>query len=260
MASRSTSKSKKSTKDSPRPRNVGRVVAICVLLFAVAGIGSAVVNSGVFGGDETATEAAGTAADPNTGENTGENTGGSLDDASVDSPDGDQDLAGAQAGTSANNTLAAAPPKLGAYQELVDLDGWINADAVDLSSYDGQVRIVKFWTFGCFNCKNTLPHLRDIYSRWQPEGLEIVAVHSPEFEYERDPVAVEQATVDQNIPWPVALDTDKKNFRIWQGSRRFWPRTYVLDRSGQIRYDHIGEGKYDELEATVAYLIENPGA
>ena len=55
------------------------------------------------------------------------------------------------------------------------------------------------------------------------------------------------------------LDTDLVNFRAWQeGRRNFWPRTYVIDQNGDIRYDHIGEGKYDELRETIRYLLENP--
>ena len=53
----------------------------------------------------------------------------------------------------------------------------------------------------------------------------------------------------------IALDTDRKNFRAWQGGRAFWPRTYVLDSDGRVRFDHIGEGAYDELRSTVEFLL-----
>ena len=153
--------------------------------------------------------------------------------------------------------LPEPPPFLGPAAELENIDGWINSDATGLQSYSGQVRIVQFWTFGCFNCKNTLPHLKEIYNRWQPQGLEIIGVHAPEFDYEADPNNVSKGVVELGVTWPVALDTSKTNFRSWQGNRRFWPRTFVLDQNDQIRFDHIGEGAYDELEATVAHLIEN---
>ncbi len=253
MPSKSSAKSR-STTDSKPARRPGRMLAIAVLGFSVAGLASAVV--GVF--DDGV---GGITAIRTTDEADGTNNADSAN--STDSTDDAENagaVAGVQAEADAQPALGEAPPRLGAYQELVDLDGWINSNAVDLSSFDGQVRIVKFWTFGCVNCKNTLPHLRDIYGRWEPQGLEIIGVHSPEFDYESDPDAVAQATVDQNIPWPVALDTNKTNFRSWQGSRRFWPRTYVIDQAGQIRYDHVGEGRYDRLEATVSFLIENPGA
>ncbi len=156
--------------------------------------------------------------------------------------------------------LEAAPENFGPAPDLVDIQGWFQTDATEFSDFDGQVKIVKFWTFGCFNCVNTLPHIRGIYDRHRDDGLEIIGVHSPEFDFERDPDAVFEAMQRLEVTWPVALDPDKLNFRSWQEGRRFWPRTFVVDANGDIRYDHIGEGAYDELEATVAWLLANGGS
>lgn len=164
---------------------------------------------------------------------------------------------GEQAGPAPAPVVADPPPVLDPKPALTDLDGWLHTDATSLDDFAGQVRVVEFWTFGCFNCKNRLPHTQELYAEFQPKGLEIIAVHAPEFEYERDPAAVAEASERLGVVWPVALDTRKTNFRAWQGSRRFWPRVYVLDQNGDLRYDHIGEGDYDGLEATVAYLIEH---
>lgn len=153
--------------------------------------------------------------------------------------------------------VAEAPPILDPKPELTDLDGWLQSDATSLADFDGQVRIVEFWTFGCFNCKNRLPHTQALYETYGPKGLEIIGVHAPEFDFERDPERIAQAAEDLGVVWPIALDTNKTNFRSWQGSRRFWPRVYVLDQEGQVRYDHIGEGDYDGLEAVVDHLIEH---
>ncbi len=153
-----------------------------------------------------------------------------------------------------------APPFLGPVPELVPVDGWLQTDAATFDDFDGTVRIVQFWTFSCFNCTNTIPYLQAIYADARPRGLEIIGVHSPEFEREEDPAAVARAAQDLGVTWPIALDTDKALFRSWQGSRRFWPRTYVIDQNGQIRFDHVGEGAYDELTATVDWLLANgPG-
>lgn len=156
--------------------------------------------------------------------------------------------------------LVEAPEFLGEAGTLTNLDGWLQTDNTQFSDFDGTVRVVQFWTFSCINCKNTLDNLRGLYQEFEPQGLEVIGVHAPEFAFEEDPAAVAQAAIDQQVLWPIALDTDKTNFRTWQTERRFWPRTYVLDREGNIRFDRIGEGAYDELNATVAFLIANPGA
>ena len=170
---------------------------------------------------------------------------------------GEQADATGEEAPDAEEVASEAPPILEDKPALVDIDGWLNTDASSLDDFAGQVRVVEFWTFGCFNCKNRLPHTQELYAEFADQGLEIIGIHSPEFERERDPVAVEAATVDLGVIWPVALDTDKTNFRSWQGGRRFWPRVYVLDQNGKVRYDHIGEGDYDGLHDVVAYLIEN---
>ncbi len=151
--------------------------------------------------------------------------------------------------------LSEPPPDLGAVPELTDISAWLNTDGSSFEEVRGEVTIVQFWTFGCYNCKNTLPHLQSIYASHREAGVEIIGVHAHEFDYERDPDNVAQAVIDLGVTWPVALDTDKTNFRSWQGSPRYWPRTYVIDQDGRIRFDHIGEGDYEELEATVAHLL-----
>jgi len=156
--------------------------------------------------------------------------------------------------------LAEVTEFLGEAGDLTDLDGWLQTENTQFSDFDGTVRVVQFWTFSCINCKNTLDNLRALYLTFEPQGLEVIGVHAPEFAFEEDPAAVAQAALDQEVLWPIALDTRKTNFRTWQTERRFWPRTFVLDREGNIRFDRIGEGAYDELNATVAFLIENPGA
>ncbi len=157
----------------------------------------------------------------------------------------------------ATTPVAEPPPLLGKHPGIDGLDGWLQTDAEDFEAFDGQVRIVQFWTFGCHNCTATIPHLQEIYADWHDDGLEIIGVHAPEFSYEAEVDNIANAAVDLGVSWPIAIDTEKKNFRSWQGNRRFWPRTYVLDQNGEIRFDRIGEGKYDELAETVAYLIEN---
>lgn len=153
--------------------------------------------------------------------------------------------------------LTEAPPFLDTAGDLLEIDGWLNTEATNYEDFDGQVQIVQFWTYSCYNCTNTLPYLKDIYAEYEADGLEIIGVHAPEFTFERDPANVAAAVEELGVTWPVALDTERLNFRKWQVGRNFWPRTYVVDQNGEIRFDEIGEGRYGELEDTVAWLIEN---
>ena len=155
--------------------------------------------------------------------------------------------------------LSAPPENLGPRPDLVGIDGWLNTDIDSLADLDGQVVMVEMWTFGCSNCKARIPHTQELYAAHADDGFEIVGVHAPEFATEAELANIEEAIERLGVTWPVALDTERRSFRAWQeGGRRFWPRTFVIDQRGDIRFDHIGEGAYDELAHTVAWLLENP--
>jgi thiol-disulfide isomerase/thioredoxin len=146
-------------------------------------------------------------------------------------------------------------PILRAAPALQDLDGWLQTDISSLDELRGSVVVLQFWTYSCSNCKATIPYLQDLYRTYQADGLEIVGVHAPEFEFEKDTDSILEAARRLGVTWPIALDTNRRNFRSWQGGPAYWPRTYVIDQNGQIRFDHIGEGAYEELDQAVATLL-----
>jgi hypothetical protein len=89
-------------------------------------------------------------------------------------------------------------------------------------------------------------------------GLVIVGIHSPEFEFEKDINNVKMAVEKFGIEYPVVLDNDKV---IWKSfENRYWPRKYIADHEGYIRYDHIGEGAYDETEKVIQQLLKERSA
>jgi len=153
------------------------------------------------------------------------------------------------------------PENFGPRMDLVNLDGWLNTEATSLDEFNGQVLLIEMWTFGCHNCKARIPFNQSYQEEFGDQNFEIIGVHAPEFSYEAEVPNIVEAAERLGVDWPIALDTNKKNFRAWQpGSTNFWPRTYVIDQNGDIRYDHIGEGKYEELRETIRYLVENPPA
>ena len=154
-------------------------------------------------------------------------------------------------------TTFPTPEVLGeVHPRLVEIDGWLQSEVETLEELRGKVVVVEFWTFGCYNCKNRIPYTQEMYAKYRDQGLEIVGIHSPEFKYEEDVDNIKKALVDLGVTWPVVLDTKRRTFWEWQaGGTAYWPRTYVLDRDGRVRFDHIGEGTYRELEQTVAFLL-----
>ena len=135
---------------------------------------------------------------------------------------------------------------------------WINSEPLSMANLRGQVVLIDFWTYSCINCLRTLPYLQEWHQRYAADGLVIVGVHTPEFEFEKLYDNVAQATVTEGVAWPVVQDND---YKVWRSyANRFWPAKYLIDQSGEIRYRHFGEGKYAETEAEIRKLLAETGA
>ncbi len=135
---------------------------------------------------------------------------------------------------------------------------WINASPQTLAGLRGKVVLVNFWTLGCINCQRTLPHVKELYAKYHAKGFEIVGVHSPEFDYEKELGNVRKAVADEGITWPVVQDN---GFVTWKRYRnRFWPAFYYLDKTGKLRHFHAGEGAYAQQDQVVAALLAEPAS
>jgi hypothetical protein len=99
-----------------------------------------------------------------------------------------------------------------------------------------------------------IPSLREWHDRYQEEGLVIIGVHYPEFEYERELENLKDAVVRLDVPYPVAQDNDRKTWGAY--GVRYWPTMFLIDKQGRIRYTHIGEGRYNVTEAAIQTLLE----
>jgi thiol-disulfide isomerase/thioredoxin len=135
----------------------------------------------------------------------------------------------------------------------LEADGWLNTDPLTAQDLEGEVVVYDFWTYSCVNCVRTVPFLRAWHDRYAEDGLVIVGVHSPEFEFEEDEGNVATAVDELGVTWPVALDPE---MAIWNAfGNRFWPAKYVFDRDGRFRFNHFGEGAYDETEDILRSLL-----
>ena len=139
--------------------------------------------------------------------------------------------------------------------DLVGIAHYINTTPEQLTKdIEGKIVLYDIWTYSCINCIRTLPYITAWNEKYADDGLLIIGVHSPEFEFEKDPYNVEMAVDKNGITYPVVLDNEMETWKAFEN--RYWPRKYIADHEGYIRYDHIGEGKYDETEKVIQVLLE----
>ena len=139
--------------------------------------------------------------------------------------------------------------------ELKGISGYINTSSEEIDqNIEGKVVLYDFWTYSCINCIRTLPYLTAWDEKYSEEGLVIIGIHTPEFEFEKEYDNVVFATKKFGIKYPVIQDNDKETWNEFQN--RYWPRKYIADHEGYIRFDHIGEGAYAETEKVIQLLLE----
>lgn len=116
---------------------------------------------------------------------------------------------------------------------------WLNAPPLRMADLRGKVVLLDVWTFGCWNCYRSFPWLNGLEARLQPRGLQVVGIHSPEFEHERDAAEVKRKVREFRLEHPVMLDND---FRYWKAlGNRYWPAYYLIDKEGRLRARFFGE-------------------
>ena len=138
--------------------------------------------------------------------------------------------------------------------ELRGIEGYINTDSdIKIQSLKGKVVLVDFWTYTCINCIRTFPYLKNWDEKYRDDGLVIIGVHTPEFEFEKKYENVKSAVEKYELKYPTVQDNNYATWRAYKN--RFWPHKYLIDIDGFIRYDHIGEGGYEETEQVILELL-----
>jgi cytochrome c biogenesis protein CcdA/thiol-disulfide isomerase/thioredoxin len=141
--------------------------------------------------------------------------------------------------------------------EIITGGEWFNSDPLTIKELQGKVVLIDFWTYSCINCQRTFPYLRDWHDTYKDQGLVIIGVHSPEFEFEKSAENVKKAIRDFDLQYPVIQDN---NFETWSAyGNRYWPAKYIIDKDGYIRYFHAGEGSYAETEKVIQKLLKESG-
>jgi thiol-disulfide isomerase/thioredoxin len=139
--------------------------------------------------------------------------------------------------------------------DLVGISHYLNTTPEELKKQiENKVVLYDIWTYSCINCVRTLPYITAWDDKYEEQGLLVIGIHSPEFEFEKNPENVKMAIEKYGIGYPVVMDNDMETWKAFEN--RYWPRKYIADHEGYIRYDHIGEGRYQETEKIIQQLLE----
>jgi thiol-disulfide isomerase/thioredoxin len=149
----------------------------------------------------------------------------------------------------------------GGQSELASLqraDEWLNSPPLTPSALRGKVVLVDFWTYTCINWIRTAPYVRAWGEKYKDQGLVVIGVHAPEFQFEKSIDNVRRAVKEMRIDYPVAVDNEHNIWRAFNNS--YWPALYFIDAQGRVRHHHFGEGEYEQSEKFIQKLLAEAGA
>ena len=143
--------------------------------------------------------------------------------------------------------------------ELIGIAHHLNTTPEELEEeIKDKVVLYDIWTYSCINCIRTIPYITAWDDKYAEQGLLIIGIHSPEFEFEKDVENVKMAVSKHGINYPVVMDNDMDTWKAFENN--YWPRKYIADHEGYIRYDHIGEGDYQNTEKVIQQLLKERAA
>jgi thiol-disulfide isomerase/thioredoxin len=144
-------------------------------------------------------------------------------------------------------------PIEGELPSLVGAIAWLNSQPLTVNELRGKVVLINFWTYTCINWLRQLPYVRAWSEKYQDQGLVVIGIHTPEFEFEKNLDNVRRALTDMKIDYPIAVDND---YAVWRAfGNHYWPALYFVDKQGRIRHHHFGEGEYEQSEWVIQQLL-----
>lgn len=133
---------------------------------------------------------------------------------------------------------------------------WLNGKALTWKDLRGKVVLLNVWTFKCWNSYRSLPWVVSMQKKFP--DLQVIGVHSPEFESERNRNGLRETMGKYSLNAPQILDDEHDYWN--QLNNHYWPAFYVVDKKGEIRgmftgETHEGDSQAKAIEQLIARLV-----
>ena len=141
--------------------------------------------------------------------------------------------------------------------EFREIKKWNDEKIHSVKDYKGKVVLLDFWTYTCIYCLRTIPTIDFLKEKYGNQGLEIVSLHSAEYEFAKEEKNIKKALKEYDIEdYTTGYDTSNKTWELYGNS--YWPKHVLIDKDGFVRYEHAGYGVAAEFEDALNDLLEIP--
>ena len=112
-----------------------------------------------------------------------------------------------------------------------------------MNAYKGQVVLVNFWTTWCGPCIKEIPSLNNLVEKMQGRDFQLLSVDIKE-PARRVRSFLKRLKLEPGFP--ILLDGNGEASKAWKVYA--YPSTFLIDRTGTIRYAKSGALEWDEQE------------
>jgi thiol-disulfide isomerase/thioredoxin len=138
-----------------------------------------------------------------------------------------------------------------------DFDGqknWVNSSGYkSMDELRGKVVLINLWTSSCQSCVQAFSHVQAWHETYKNKGLTVIGIHPPEFGTARDIEDLLWTAKKRGLTFPIVQDN---GFKLWgKYGNRIWPAVFLIDKTGEVRYSHLGKGNYQTTESTIVKLL-----
>jgi thiol-disulfide isomerase/thioredoxin len=116
----------------------------------------------------------------------------------------------------------------------------LEGDSLQLTSFRGTPVLINFWATWCAPCLLEMPNIQKYYEKY-PGQFEVLAVNAGETEQ-----TVQRFVDDLGVNFKILLDPDVKIQELYH--IKGYPTTYIVDKDGIIRFQHIGSLSEKQIE------------
>jgi len=102
-----------------------------------------------------------------------------------------------------------------------------------LSEYRGDIVMINFWATWCGPCRQEMPLLDELYTRYARVGFNLLGVNIDD-----DSRRAMQMIEELGVTFPVLFDARKEVSKLYEVEAM--PVTILVDREGNVRHVHHG--------------------
>jgi peroxiredoxin len=133
-------------------------------------------------------------------------------------------------------------------------DTWLNSPPLNPHALKGQVVLVYFWHYADTKAQNEILELKKLWAKYNQFGLNIIGVHSPEFNFETKQKNLESFLNENRIYWPIVIDNNFENWEYFQN--QYWLSKFLSDGDGRIIFHNPGGGKFNTIERRIQEALQ----